>query len=74
MLFRSTARINLLQQIEGVFRRGVRNSRFRRLDIPGAEAAGKMAGEPDSGLSASDSLMLKQEGLLEESADSIISK
>lgn len=69
-----TARINLLQQIEGVFRRGVRNSRFRRLDIPGAEAAGKMAGEPDPGLSASDSLMLKQEGLLEESADSIISK
>lgn len=69
-----TARINLLQQIEGVFRRGVRNSKFRRLDIPSAADAGRLTDEPDPGLTPADSLVLKQEGMLEESAESIITK
>lgn len=57
-----TARVNLLQQIENVFRRGVQNSRFSRLhvgDVP------KVAEEPERELSQSDSLMLIKEGILE---------
>ncbi len=59
----NNARINLLDQIEGVFRRGVRNSRFARLKV--ARPAGFDA-MSDPGLSASDSLRLIQEGLLED--------
>lgn len=58
----NNARVNLLQEIEGVFRRGVRNSRFAKLKI--AKPAG-FDSLQDAGLSASDSLGLIEEGLIE---------
>ncbi len=58
----NNARINLLDQIEGVFKRGVRNSRFAKLNI--AHPAG-FDFQSDSNLSAADSLRLIQEGLLD---------
>lgn len=57
----NAARINLIDQIENVFRRGVRNSRFAKLQI--AHPAG-LDSSADPGLSATDSLRLIQEGLL----------
>lgn len=63
----NNARINLLDQIEGIFRRGVRNSRFARLKV--AKPAG-FESMSDQGLSASDSLRLIQEGLLEDPTSS----
>ncbi len=60
----NNARINLIDQIESFFKRGVRNSRFAKLQIatpPGFES------ENDFGLSHADSLRLIQEGLLEDS-------
>ncbi|MBD5194465.1 MAG: AsmA-like C-terminal region-containing protein [Bacteroidales bacterium] len=56
------ARINLLDQIQDVFKRGVRNSRFAKVRF--AQPAGFDEG-PDPGLSASDSLQLIREGLIE---------
>lgn len=58
------ARINLIDQIENVFRRGVQNSRFAKLQISrpiGFEAI------DDPGLSAADSLQLINEGLIDAS-------
>ena len=55
------ARINLMDEIQGVFRRGVRNSRFARLHI--ARPAG-FEDMPGGGLSAADSLRLIKEGIL----------
>ncbi|MDE5997682.1 MAG: AsmA-like C-terminal region-containing protein, partial [Muribaculaceae bacterium] len=60
----NNARINLIDQIEGVFKRGVRNSRFAKLQI--AEPTG-FDMDIDPGLSAADSLRLIQEGLIEAS-------
>lgn len=60
----NNARINLLDQIESVFKRGVRNSQFAKLQI--AKPTGFDA-LPDHGLSAQDSLLLIKEGLLEPS-------
>ena len=62
----NNARVNLIDQIQGVFRRGVRNSRFAKLNI--AKPAGFDA-ESEALLSASDSLRLIQEGLLEAPSD-----
>ena len=59
-----TARVNLLQQLEGVFRRGVRNSRFSRLKVAPPVSLSEMRSE-DPGLSAADSLALIKEGLIE---------
>ncbi len=56
------ARINLMDQIEGVFKRGVRNSQFAKLNVARPKDFDAM---PDPGLSAADSLQLIQEGLLE---------
>ncbi|MDE6511071.1 MAG: hypothetical protein K2L00_03130, partial [Muribaculaceae bacterium] len=61
----NNARINLLHEIEGVFRRGVRNSRFAKLKV--AKPAG-FESMSDQGLSPADSLRLIQEGLLEDQA------
>ena len=61
----NNARINLLHEIEGVFRRGVRNSRFARLKVAKPNGFESMA---EQGLSTSDSLRLIQEGLLEDPA------
>lgn len=60
----NNVRINLLDQIENVFKRGVRNSQFAKLQI--AQPAG-FETLPDAGLSAEDSLKLIKEGLLEPS-------
>lgn len=58
-----TARVNLVKQIEDVFRRGVRNSRFSRLDVD-SDAAKAIVDSIDTELSHNDSIMLKQEGIL----------
>lgn len=58
----NAARINLIDQIEDVFKRGVRNSRFAKLKI--AQPSGFDI-QPDPGLSAADSLQLIQEGLID---------
>lgn len=58
----NNARVNLMDQIEGVFRRGVRNSRFSRLKVAKPTEWNSV---PDPGLSASDSLRLIQEGLID---------
>ncbi|MDE6341553.1 MAG: AsmA-like C-terminal region-containing protein, partial [Muribaculaceae bacterium] len=57
----NAARINLLDQIENIFKRGVRNSRFAKLQIALPE---KPETREDTGLSASDSILLIQEGLM----------
>lgn len=61
----NNARINLLDQIEGVFRRGVRNSRFAKLKVVRPAGFEQL---PDNALSAEDSLHLIKEGLLEAPA------
>lgn len=64
-----TTRINLINQINEVFKRGVRNSRFAKLKV--ARPAGfdpEFYSGNDAGLSAADSLRLIQEGLLEAPA------
>ena len=58
----NNAQINLIDQIENVFKRGVRNSRFAKLQI--AQPAG-FDTTIDPGLSYADSLRLIQEGLIE---------
>ncbi|MDE5871819.1 MAG: hypothetical protein K2H22_07750, partial [Muribaculaceae bacterium] len=63
----NNARINLIHEIEGVFRRGVRNSRFAKLKV--ARPVG-FESESDAGLSTADSLRLIKEGLLEAPAKS----
>lgn len=61
----NNARINLIDQIEKVFKRGVQNSRFAKLELAPRNNSG--AGS-DPGLSAEDSLQLIREGLLEPTA------
>lgn len=58
----NNARINLIDQIENVFKRGVQNSNFAKLQT--AHPSGYDA-LTDPGLSAADSLQLIQEGLME---------
>ena len=64
----NNARINLIDQIENVFKRGVRNSRFAKLQI--AQPADWEI-DSDSGLSAADSLRLIQEGLIDSPASTL---
>ncbi|MDE6206368.1 MAG: hypothetical protein K2M55_00995, partial [Muribaculaceae bacterium] len=59
-----TARVNLLSQIEGVFRRGVRNSRFARLEVNKKGLPTIDLDTPDTGLTHADSLALINEGLI----------
>lgn len=58
------ARINLLDQIENVFRRGVQNSRFAKLQVQHPANYDSLT---DVELSAADSLQLIKEGLLDPS-------
>lgn len=58
----NNARINLLEQIQNVFRWGVRHSRFARLNIARPEGFDE---QTERGLNAADSLLLIKEGLLE---------
>lgn len=62
----NNARINLMDQIQGVFKRGVRNSRFARLQVARPPGFDDMYGGV---LSHADSLQLIKEGLLEAPAD-----
>ncbi|MBD5225296.1 MAG: AsmA-like C-terminal region-containing protein [Bacteroidales bacterium] len=57
------ARINLIDQIEKVFRRGVQNSRFARLQLPDNQV--EDFGVPDPGLNEVDSLQLVREGIID---------
>ena len=58
-----TTRINLLAQLENVFRRGVANSRFATLDIAANPTADKIDLNSDT-ISRADSLVLIREGLI----------
>lgn len=66
-----TVRVNLVNQIENIFKRGVQNSRFSRLQVD-AKAADVMLDSIDTGLSHNDSIMLQQEGILPPDPNSII--
>lgn len=58
-----TTRINLVKQLEGVFKRGVRNSHFARINMGQPPAAAKFDLSSDT-ISRADSLYLKEQGLL----------
>ena len=65
-----TVRVNLVRQIQNVFRRGVRNSGFaslKNLERPDLSALE----EKDKELSPADSTALIREGILEAPADSV---
>lgn len=62
-----TVRVNLIKQIQNVFRRGVEDSRLSRLQLGDMEhAAGVMLGADT--LSTADSLMLVREGMIPDVA------
>ena len=69
-----TARVNLIRQIENVFRRGVKESRFKRLDVNIPDSLHNITDSPEEGFSAADSLLLRQEGLIDIPTDETISK
>lgn len=58
-----TTRINLLTQLENIFRNGVRNSRFARLNISSKPTAAEIDLNADT-ITHSDSLILIREGLI----------
>lgn len=58
-----TARVNLVRQIQNIFRRGVRNSRFAKLS-PAARPGYTSVSEGRDTLSRADSLALIGEGIL----------
>lgn len=58
-----TTRVNLLSQIENVFRRGVNNSRFAKLEISNRPTAARINLNEDT-ISHADSLLFIQEGLI----------
>ncbi|MDE6333303.1 MAG: hypothetical protein K2L77_01515, partial [Muribaculaceae bacterium] len=58
-----TARVNLLAQLESIFRRGVANSRFATLDISNVPAASQIDLNADT-ITRADSLVLIREGLI----------
>ncbi len=58
-----TTRVNLMAQIESVFRRGVDNSRFARLNIMSAPSAATIDLNADT-ISHADSLIFIKEGLI----------
>ena len=58
-----TTRVNLLSQLENVFRRGVSNSRFARLNIAPVPTASQIDLNADT-ISHADSLVFIKEGLI----------
>lgn len=58
-----TTRVNLLTQLENVFRRGVRNSRFARLNLANVPSAASINLDSDT-ISRADSLVFIREGLI----------
>ena len=65
-----TARVNLVNQIREVFRRGVSQSRFAKLNTSGMERAGRIDLGSDT-ISAADSLLLERQGMTPAQLDSI---
>jgi len=61
-----TTRVNLVREIQNVFRRGVRNSKFKRLNLSGVpQPAGVNDSDMDADtLSRTDSLYFIKEGLI----------
>lgn len=59
-----TARVNLIDQIENVFRRGVRRSEFARLKLPEDKSAAADINLESDPVTAADSLLFIQEGLI----------
>ncbi len=59
-----TARINLLDQIENVFKRGVRRSQFARLKLPTNNKAAVDINLDEEPVTAADSLLFIKEGLI----------
>lgn len=59
-----TARINLIDQIENVFKKGVRNSKFAKLNIDKTAASAADINLDENPVSAEDSLMFIREGLI----------
>lgn len=64
-----TARVNLLAEIQNVFRRGVDNSRFAKLKISNRPTASSIDLNADT-ISRADSLLFIQEGLIPAPAES----
>ncbi len=63
MALADTTRVNLIRQFQNVFRRGVRNSEFARIDINQRPTAASIDLNSDT-ITAADSLYLRQQGLL----------
>jgi len=59
-----TTRINLIDQIENVFRRGVRRSEFAKLKVPNTASMAADIKLDDRPVSAADSLVFINEGLI----------
>lgn len=59
-----TVRVNLIDQIQNVLRRGVRNSRFARLNSDEMRRAGRVRLNEDT-LSREDSLILVNQGIIQ---------
>lgn len=59
-----TARVNLIDQIENVFKRGVRRSRFAKLQLPASVATAADINLEDDPVTAEDSLLFIKEGLI----------
>ncbi|MDE5567448.1 MAG: hypothetical protein K2J12_03295 [Muribaculaceae bacterium] len=59
-----TARVNLIDQIENVFKRGVRRSKFAKLKLPASVATAADINLEDDPVSAADSLLFIKEGLI----------
>ena len=68
-----TARINLVDQIESVFRRGVRKSQFAKLNLPGNNAAADINLDEEP-VTAADSLVFIREGLIPAPAETEVEK
>lgn len=69
-----TTRVNLIDQIENVFRRGVRQSDFAKINVPGDASIAADINLDEQPVSAEDSLMFIKEGLIPapQPADSIV--
>lgn len=66
-----TVRVNLVRQIQNVFRRGVRNSDFAKLkNVPRPDLSA--IEEKDDGLTPADSLALMEQGIIDAPRDSTV--
>ncbi len=68
--FVDTTRVNLLRQIENVFRRGVRDAGSRSLHLDHAPRASRLDNDTDT-LSAADSLQFYKHGLIDEKPEAV---